>query len=396
MALAIELAAPRLKMLKPHELAKRLDDRFRILTGGSRTALPRQQTLKALIDWSYNLLSEAEQTLAAAPVGLRGRLDAGRRCGRRRGRSAARRGKSSTSPPRWSTSRWSSPMRAAAIRATACSNSTRQYAAEKLVECGEGGWQRRLAEYLVAFYAKADGGVADYPYRRLARDLRARTGQSARAAVEWAFGSDGDVPLGLDLVGYSMRLLFELSLFPELSGGSMRRSRESGNGTPPATVARLWLAKNFYIDSLSHPVAAAAALQAVELYRGLSEPQALGVALMRAGAALVRPGNTAEGEALLREARALLEPLGPSKYLGECLDLTGTCHGVRGRSEWLGDSYCDRRRRYIGRSTTDPDCCMPSTISPRASTGAGHAERAVEIAREAVEIGMNNKRSSRQ
>ena len=62
-ALAIELAAPRLKMLKPIELANRLDDQFRILTGGSRTALPRQQTLRALIDWSYNLLSEPERVL---------------------------------------------------------------------------------------------------------------------------------------------------------------------------------------------------------------------------------------------------------------------------------------------------------------------------------------------
>ena len=61
-ALAIELAAPRLKMLKPEELVKHLDDRFRILTG-SRTALPRQQTLKALIDWSYDLLSGSEQIL---------------------------------------------------------------------------------------------------------------------------------------------------------------------------------------------------------------------------------------------------------------------------------------------------------------------------------------------
>ena len=62
-ALAIELAAPRLKMLTPRELANRLDDQFRILTGGSRTALPRQQTLKALIDWSYNLLTEPERIL---------------------------------------------------------------------------------------------------------------------------------------------------------------------------------------------------------------------------------------------------------------------------------------------------------------------------------------------
>ena len=61
--LAIELAAARVKMLSIEQISKRLDDRFRLLTGGARTALPRQQTLRALIDWSYDLLSENERLL---------------------------------------------------------------------------------------------------------------------------------------------------------------------------------------------------------------------------------------------------------------------------------------------------------------------------------------------
>lgn len=61
--LAIELAAARVKVLPLEQILARLDDRFRLLSGGSRTALPRQQTLGALIDWSYDLLSEAERAL---------------------------------------------------------------------------------------------------------------------------------------------------------------------------------------------------------------------------------------------------------------------------------------------------------------------------------------------
>ena len=61
--LALELAAARANVLSMEQIAKRLDDRFRLLTGGSRTALPRQQTLRAMIDWSYNLLSEEESLL---------------------------------------------------------------------------------------------------------------------------------------------------------------------------------------------------------------------------------------------------------------------------------------------------------------------------------------------
>jgi non-specific serine/threonine protein kinase len=61
--LAIELAAARLTALSVEELARRIDDRFRLLTGGLRTALPRQRTLRALVDWSYGLLSADERTV---------------------------------------------------------------------------------------------------------------------------------------------------------------------------------------------------------------------------------------------------------------------------------------------------------------------------------------------
>lgn len=63
--LALELAAARVQVLSPAEIAARLDDRFNLLTRGSRVALPRQQTLRALIDWSYNLLSPDERVLFA-------------------------------------------------------------------------------------------------------------------------------------------------------------------------------------------------------------------------------------------------------------------------------------------------------------------------------------------
>jgi predicted ATPase len=63
--LAIELAAARIKVLTVEQVAARLDDRFRLLTGGSRAVLKRQQTLRALVDWSYELLSPVEKRLLA-------------------------------------------------------------------------------------------------------------------------------------------------------------------------------------------------------------------------------------------------------------------------------------------------------------------------------------------
>ena len=61
--LALELAAARVRSLSVEQISERLDDRFRLLTGGSRTALPRQQTLRALIDWGYDLLNPEEKSL---------------------------------------------------------------------------------------------------------------------------------------------------------------------------------------------------------------------------------------------------------------------------------------------------------------------------------------------
>ncbi|MGW2866477.1 AfsR/SARP family transcriptional regulator [Streptomyces sp. NPDC001205] len=61
--LAIELAAARLRLLTPRQIADRLDDRFRLLTSGSRTVLPRQQTLRAVVDWSWDLLDEDERAV---------------------------------------------------------------------------------------------------------------------------------------------------------------------------------------------------------------------------------------------------------------------------------------------------------------------------------------------
>jgi predicted ATPase/DNA-binding SARP family transcriptional activator len=63
MPLAIELAAARLRTMSLDQLANRLDDRFRLLTGGSRTALPQHRTLRAVVDWSWELLTDAERSV---------------------------------------------------------------------------------------------------------------------------------------------------------------------------------------------------------------------------------------------------------------------------------------------------------------------------------------------
>ena len=84
--LAIELAAARVKVLSTEQIASRLDNLFTLLTGGNRLALPRQQTLQAMVDWSYDLLSEPEQRLFNRLSVFAGGVDAGSRGDRLRRR----------------------------------------------------------------------------------------------------------------------------------------------------------------------------------------------------------------------------------------------------------------------------------------------------------------------
>ena len=119
-ALAIELAAARVTMLSVAEIAARLDDRFRLLTGGSR-ALPRHQTLQAAMQWSYEQLTPDAAAHAAPGVGVRRRLDA---AGRGRGRADRRRVRGAGAADRAArqvAARRSIARSRAAAPATACS-----------------------------------------------------------------------------------------------------------------------------------------------------------------------------------------------------------------------------------------------------------------------------------
>ena len=105
--LAIELAAARVAALGVEELAVRLDDRFHLLTGGRRTALPRHQTLRATLDWSYDLLSEGEKLLFRRLGGFRQQFRPQGGSGHRGRTPTSRRRKSSSTCPVWSQNHWS-------------------------------------------------------------------------------------------------------------------------------------------------------------------------------------------------------------------------------------------------------------------------------------------------
>jgi predicted ATPase len=191
--LAIELAAARVVAMTPEEIAQLLDERFRLLTGGRRTAVERHQTLRATVDWSYSLLSETERVIFDRLGVFPSSFDIEAACAVAGGdgidewdvRDALR-----------SLVTKSMVGTASGLRATTryqLLETMRQYARERLEETGDADTRRRAhAVYFVRFVEK----VADA--YRTGQDLHARTAQSRleldnyRAAMTW--GLDSDTP----------------------------------------------------------------------------------------------------------------------------------------------------------------------------------------------------------
>jgi predicted ATPase len=215
--LAIELAAARTATLSIEELAARLDDRFRLLTGGRRTALPRHQTLRAALDWSYELLTEPERAIlwrlaifvgafsleAAAAVaaspelavpdvidGLLGLI----------AKSLVVAGGEG------------------AVVGYRLLDTTRAYAIEKLDESGERDrLARRHAEYYGDVFERAESEWETRPTAEWLND-HGRQIDNLRAALDWAFSPGGDAAIGAVLTAAAVPLWMHLSLMEECRG----------------------------------------------------------------------------------------------------------------------------------------------------------------------------------
>jgi predicted ATPase/DNA-binding winged helix-turn-helix (wHTH) protein len=215
--LALELAAARVDVFGVKGLAARLDDRFTVLTGGRRTALPRHQTLRAAMDWSYDVLPGTEQLLlrrvavfqgdftidAAAAVATDDRVDTA------------------------DVFEAIANLAAKSLISTDISvdvthhrllDTTRAYALEKLSESGETERVRALhAQYYRDLFER---GEAEWEARPAAEWLGdyGRQIDNLRAALDWAFSPVGDASIGVALTIAAVPLWVQLSLVQECRG----------------------------------------------------------------------------------------------------------------------------------------------------------------------------------
>jgi predicted ATPase/DNA-binding winged helix-turn-helix (wHTH) protein len=198
MPLALELAAARVDAFGIKGLAARLDDRFTLLTGGRRTALPRHQTLRAAMDWSYDLLPDAEKVIlrrlavfhgdftmdAAQAVAADGEIVAG----------AVFDGVASLAAKSLLAADISGEITHYRLLDT-----TQAYSRDKLVEAGEiGAIRRRHAEYHCDLFRKAEREAAARPGGNWPGEYAYQIG-NLRAALDWCFSDTGDARLGVTL-----------------------------------------------------------------------------------------------------------------------------------------------------------------------------------------------------
>ena len=302
--LALELAAARARSLSIEQINARLGNRFRVLTGGARAALPRQQTLRATFDWSYDLLGEDERVVLRRLAVFPGSFTL----------EAAAGVASDAQIDEFAVIDLLSQLVARSlVNADTTGGATRYrlletmraYAQEKLIEaCDVAETARRHAVHYRTFFERAPEDFLRLPDARL-RALYVPEVDHLRAALDWAFGSEGDATIGIPLAGASGPLWGTLGLFSEGARRLEAAIARIDADTPQSQQAMLWRQFGRLVDE--SPARAQPAFErAASLYRSIGDRQGLAHTLTQLGRALGQLGRLDAAEAALRECKSLL------------------------------------------------------------------------------------------
>ena len=321
--LALELAAARVRTLGVPALARRLDDRFRLLAGGDRTALPRQQTLRAALDWSFELLDENERRVLRRLSIFAGTFTL----------EAAQEVCADDTLGEWDvvdalTSLVDKSLVGAdpqsGVTRYAMLETPRAYARERLEESGERPTvaRRHLSTYQARFerFLRKPDADSDAP-AQLEADL-----DNARAALDWAFGEGAEPALGAGFAR-TLNFVFErLSLYHEGLAWLDRAVAALPADVDKGLEAGLWLAIAKFQSYIGSPIGSlTAAERAAALSRELEKPKQLASALSFAGFASYYMDRRAEGLELAEEALAISRATGDPALIGWALCVVAVC-----------------------------------------------------------------------
>jgi predicted ATPase/class 3 adenylate cyclase len=346
--LALELAAARVGMLSPQQIADRLGDSFRLLTGGSRTALPRQQTLRSLIDWSYDLLlTEERQLFRCLSVFVGGwSLEAAE----------------AVCPELDVLSLLAGLVQKSLVVADEGADelstrfrlleTIRQYAREKLEQSGETQLiSSRHARFFAQLAAEAEaylrGGQEIIAWLQR---LESEHG-NLRAALDWCL-SGGDLPVGAQLAGSLTFYWFRRDHHSE-GRNYLDQAVKMSDRAPTHVKAKLFVSIGTLAYVQQELEACFEAYQkGASLYREVDDPAGLGTALAFYGGILgmLHPSRYSEAVALCYEAHDILRGIKDKPRFVQALNFTGEMFRTRGDYEKAKAVYeeCLSLAREIG------------------------------------------------
>jgi len=381
-ALAIELAAARVKVLSVAQLRDKLGERFKLLTGGSRTVLPRQQTLHALIEWSYELLGDDEKRMFSALGIFAGSfpLDVTVAVCRDQNieefevldllTSLVDKSLLITSEYDGLEARYR------------LLESTREYALERLRESGE--FERIARAHGLAFTELADELQSRWSANR-SEDSIARSRlelDNWRTALQWALRGQNDVALGQRLTA-SLRVTWS-----RLAPSEGRRwIADALSAMPPPeshVAARLYVADAHLAMLLTQPKAAlSSAREALALLDATRDRRLAAEARLFAGASSDQLGQADDAEPLLQLALSDFTELGALNDVGSALQYLGVLRMSAGDVSGSRAFYAQAHNAY-GKAKAYASAAQMALNLAEVEFQCGNGEKALELAQTAL------------
>ena len=381
--LAIELAAARVRALSVETIAERLSDRFRLLVQGDRTALPRQQTLRALIDWSYDLLSEVERALFRRVAVFAGgwTLEASEAVG-----SGASLGEMDVLDVLARLVEKSLVVLEAYGGRYRLLDTVREYAQERLSESGEGDdvRNRHLAYYLALGVQARPELVGPNQGTWLARlDLERENLLSIHA---WCDHAEGGGELGLKLV-YAVRpywvkrgllaLGHRMTVAALLRPGAKERNFARCRGLSDAGQLAYYMGR--YAEAATYLE------EGLSIAREIGDEGRIKVVLYALGMAAIGQGNLATARRHLDEALVLARALGNKHDLTAALNARAQLHRMEGDLDTAEPLY--NQMLALARELGDRDGIAIGLLNlAMVSIGRGLVDDARAMLLDALEI----------
>jgi len=388
--LAIELAAARTSALSAGEILERLRERFRLLTGGSRDALPRQRTLAATIEWSYDLLDADEQSLFRRLTVFRGSFSLA---------AAAAVCASGGVCDEYRVLDALTSLADKSLVSVTISLATRYRLLETIREfaAGKAGGGNDAASaaaqhgaYFAAVASQAyhefDSQLPQGWLQRLSPDLN-----NFRAALEWALQDSGDRPMGAQAAADCGPIFMRLDLLAE--GLQWCERARAVTGLSPETAGRVeYVASMMHNNLGENREALACAQRAVELLRQTRDKRGLIRALSQVAQQLARAQRFEEARApaaeAIRHARMLGEPRVLIAVLRRCAFSLPPANIERARE--LFSEALD-----AARAVRDPEeACIVLEWWATREAAAGFFERAKSLALEGLKCAGRNAQMS--